>query len=85
MTEYRLSFTAKAISSRKERIYLVQGVDAGREAWYYVLVDALKLSLFLQALNTPRIELERYGKVLYSGYGKEPPSEITDQLMLQKY
>ena len=28
-------------------IYLVKGIDAGRNAWYYVLVERLKLQLFL--------------------------------------
>ena len=28
-----------------ELIYLVKGVDAGRNAWYYVLVDRLKVQL----------------------------------------
>ncbi len=34
-----------------ELIYLVKGIDAGRNAWYYVLVDRLKTQLFLKALN----------------------------------
>ncbi len=61
-------------------IYLVKGIDAGRNAWYYVLVDRLKLQLFLKALNDDIIHLENYGKILYSAYGDEPPSDITDKL-----
>ena len=30
-----------------EQIYLVKGVDAGRNAWYYVLVERIKAPLFL--------------------------------------
>ena len=63
-----------------ELIYLVKGIDAGRNAWYYVLVDRLKLQLFLKALNDDIIHLENYGKILYSAYGDEPPSEITSRL-----
>lgn len=63
-----------------ELIYLVKGIDAGRNAWYYVLVDRLKLQLFLKALNDDIIHLENYGKILYSAYGDEPPAEITDRL-----
>lgn len=63
-----------------ELIYLVKGVDAGRNAWYYVLVDRLKVQLFLKALNDEIIHLEKYGKILFSAYGEEPPSEITDAL-----
>jgi hypothetical protein len=61
-------------------IYLVKGIDDGRNAWYYVLVDRLKVQLFLKALNDEIIHLENYGKILFSAYGDEPPSEITDQL-----
>ncbi len=63
-----------------ELIYLVKGVDAGRNAWYYVLVERLKVQLFLKALNDDIIHLENYGKILYSAYGDEPPSEITNEL-----
>lgn len=60
-----------------ELIYLVKGIDAGRNAWYYVLVDRLKVQLFLKALNDEIIHLENYGKILHSAYGDEPPEEIT--------
>jgi hypothetical protein len=63
-----------------ELIYLVKGVDAGRNAWYYVLVERLKVQLFLKALNDDIIHLENYGKILYSAYGDEPPAEITGEL-----
>jgi hypothetical protein len=61
-------------------IYLVKGVDAGRNAWYYVLVERNKVQLFLKALNDDIIHLENYGKILYSAYGDEPPAEITNKL-----
>jgi hypothetical protein len=60
-----------------ELIYLVKGIDAGRNAWYYVLVDRLKVQLFLKALNDEIIHLENYGKILHSAYGDEPPEEVT--------
>ena len=63
-----------------ELIYLVKGVDAGRNAWYYVLVERNKVQLFLKALNDDIIHLEHYGKILYSAYGDEPPAEITQKL-----
>lgn len=65
-------------------IYLVKGVDAGRNAWYYVLVEKLKVQLFLKALNDDIIHLEKYGKILYSGYGDEPPSSVT-KLIKEEY
>ena len=63
-----------------ELIYLVKGVDASRNAWYYVLVERLKVQLFLKALNDDIIHLEEYGKILFSAYGDEPPEEITQKL-----
>jgi hypothetical protein len=63
-----------------EQIYLVKGIDAGRNAWYYVLVERLKVQLFLKALNDDIIHLENYGKILFSAYGEEPSAEITSQL-----
>jgi hypothetical protein len=63
-----------------ELIYLVKGVDAGRNAWYYVLVDRLKVQLFLKALNDDIIHLENYGKILFSAYGDDPAEEITNVL-----
>ncbi len=66
--------------SKADLIYLVKGVDAGRSAWYYVMVERLKLQLFLKALNDDIIHLENYGVILYSAYGEEPPKEITDKL-----
>ena len=59
-------------------IYLVKGIDVGRKAWYYVLVEQLKVQIFLKALNDDIIHLEKYGKILYSAYGDEPPASVTD-------
>jgi hypothetical protein len=74
----------KAIDPKKRAlakyIYLVKGIDAGKKAWYYVLVEALKVQLFLKALNDDIIHLEHYGTILYSAYGEEPPAHITKSL-----
>lgn len=59
-------------------LYLVKGFDNGRKAWYYVLVDQNLVDEFLNALNRSSIHLEDYSKILYSAYGEEPPSSITD-------
>ena len=70
-------------ASKADLIYLVKGVDDNRNAWYYVLVERLKLSLFLKALNDEIIHLENYGQILYSAYGDEPPQDVTDKLKLE--
>jgi|APGre2960657505_1045072.scaffolds.fasta_scaffold82802_1 hypothetical protein len=66
--------------SKSDLVYLVKGVDDGRNAWYYLLVERVKLQLFLRALNDDIIHLENYGVILYSAYGDEPPANITDSL-----
>ena len=74
----------KAVDPQKralaQYIYLVRGVDAGRNACYYVLVERLKVQLFLKALNDEIIHLEKYGKILYSAYGDEPPANVTQAI-----
>ncbi len=78
------SSAKKSVDPKKKMqadlIYLVKGVDAGRNAWYYVLVERTKVQLFLKALNDNIIELDKYSVILYSAYGDEPPSDITDKL-----
>jgi len=77
-------YNKKAVDPQKralaQYIYLVRGVDAGRNAWYYVLVERLKVQLFLKALNDDIIHLEKYGKILYSAYGDEPPANVTQAI-----
>lgn len=80
----KIAQAAKAIDPQKKSkadlIYLVKGVDAGKAAWYYVLVERLKLQLFLKALNDDIIHLENYGEILFSAYGEEPPEDVTNKL-----
>jgi hypothetical protein len=64
-------------------VYLVHGEDESKEAWYYVLIDEDKVNLFESDLNTDIINLEKYGKILYSAYGKNPPQSITHKIQLQ--
>lgn len=61
-------------------LFLVKGIDDNRPAWYYVLVDRLKLHMFKKALNDNIIHLEEYGKILYSAYGEDPPEEIKQKI-----
>jgi len=75
-----LGKASNTTSSQADLIYLVKGIDDGRNAWYYVMVERLKLSLFQKALNDDIIHLENYGVILNSAYGDEPPADITDEL-----
>ena len=61
-------------------LFLVKGIDDNRPAWYYVLVERLKLTMFKRALNDNIIHLEEYGKILYSAYGENPPEKIKKKI-----
>lgn len=60
-----------------DSIYLVKGLDNGRQAWYYIRVDTAKKHLFLNALKSDVIHLEQYGVIISSAYGDNPPDHVT--------
>ena len=64
-------------------VYLVRGKDRGRPAWHYVLVDEDKVQQFKDKLRSGSLDVGDYGKVLYSGWGKDPPQDIKDKLLAQ--
>ena len=63
----------------RNRLFLVRGKDRGRQAWHYVLVDEDKLddynALFRDGAR-PRVNVSKYGKVLQSGWGENPPGSV---------
>jgi type IV secretion system protein VirD4 len=69
----RLSL-ARRVEARQ--IYLVKGKTQGREAWYFVLVNRKPALVFETEMRQGRFNLEEYGEVLLSGWGKEPPEEV---------
>lgn len=75
-----MSFVAKLQSSRSELLYLVTGKDAGKNCWYYVMVDKPKHELFKAKLKSDFIQVDDYGTILYSGWGTEPPADIKQKI-----
>jgi hypothetical protein len=75
-----MSFTKLCRVSRGELVYLVNGKDAGEDAWHYILVDKLKLPLFLAKIKQGALDIAEYGLVLHSGWGLEPPQHIKDTI-----
>ena len=62
-------------------VYLVHGKNRGKEFWHYVLVDEDKVEQFKKKINNGCIiYLAKYGKVLYSGWGKDHPQDIKDKI-----
>ena len=64
-----------------ERILLVRGKDKGRAAWHYVLVKKHLLGLFLKRVKGGRVNVADFGDILRSGWGKDPPEGIIDQIL----
>ncbi len=73
------------VKIRSSWIYNVRGVDAGRNAWYYVDVRPSQVKAFKTALNDKIIHLENYGSILSSAYGDNPPPHITKNLEKNRY
>ena len=79
-----MSFTRKLHNSLGEFVYLVRGKSNGREAWHYIVVDKLKITLFKQALKSGSLNVSEYGAILYSGWGKNPPQHIVDAVKTER-
>ena len=75
-----MSWTERIQSEPGERLHLVRGKDKGRQAWYYVLVDQLKVTLFLAMINRGSSNLEDYGEILFSGWGENPPEKVVAKI-----
>jgi len=71
-----MSFLQKIQSANGHLVYLVRGKDSGKPLWHYVLVDANKLPIFLKKIEGGSLDVADYGKVLYSGWGENPPEEV---------
>ena len=80
-----MSFAEMLKTSRGELLYIVRGKDQGKAAWYCLLVDKMKLPLFLGTMKTSPdvIHLDDFGKVLYSGWGEDPPQDLIDDIRAQ--
>lgn len=74
------SFADAAKKSRLDCVFLVRGKDGQRDAWHYVLVDKSKKEVFLGASKSGSIDVSKYGEILYSGWGKDPPQEIVKKI-----
>ena len=69
----------------QERIFVVRGVDKGRQAWHYVLLvdDDETIRKFKEQTQGPNagkhtIDVSSYGQVLKSGWGEQPPNDVKD-------
>jgi len=63
-------------ASKNEIVFLIKGDESGRPAWAYVKIEKAKLPLFQHDVKTNFLDISKYGKKIYSGWGKEPPKDI---------
>ncbi|XP_013397076.1 ankyrin-1-like [Lingula anatina] len=67
------------------KVYLVRGKDGERPAWHYVLVKRKLLADYLVKTNGGSLDVADYGKVLHSGWGKDPPDDIVKKITDKYY
>jgi|GEM_PF-1556764 len=74
------------IAKNGHNVHKLKGKDStGRWAYYFILIEPEEEERFMAALKfTETINLEDYGKVIASNYGREPSDTIRDFLK-QKY
>ena len=71
------------LNNKYHLIYVVRGEDEGYATWHYVLVDEEKLIDFKTQVATGSIDLSKYGKILKSGLGEDPPKDINQKMNLR--
>ncbi len=78
-----MSFFAKKISdSRKGHLFELYGVDeTGTKAYYFLLVDKIRVTAFKNELKRGAFYLLDYGKILASGFGHNPPQKLKESIL----
>ena len=72
------------LNIKSHLVYLVHDKDRGYPAWHYVLIDKEKHDDFKANVATGAITLTDYGRVLESGWGKDPPKNIDRKMDLRR-
>ena len=72
--------TSENVAKDPSLVYLVRGKDKGREAWHYVLVKRNLLPIFLKHTQGGTVDVAKFGTILFSGWGKDPPPEIVAKI-----
>lgn len=76
------TFQARLIKGKLDQLYLIQGTDQGRKAWYLLQVHPLKDPLFIKDLENisgRHMDLEKYGVILARGWGATPPESLLSE------
>ena len=63
----------------KSRIHIVQGTDQGRQVWHIVLLSNTSEEYkerFLEQAKTGNIDVAKWGYIIESGWGEDPPDSV---------
>ena len=75
-----MSFVDRIVSSRSFLIRLVRAKNGELKAWWYIRVRPDKFEEYKVAVRADKINLTKYGEILYSGWGEEPPEDIKEKI-----
>ena len=67
---------------KRHLLQIVRGKNRGWAAWHYVLLDEEKVADFNAKLGGS-MDVGDYGRILESGWGKDPPKDIKQKMELQ--
>ena len=67
---------AELIQLSNASVYLTQGLAGNVPVWHYVKIYKQEIPFFLMALKSGSLDVAEFGKVVVSGWGKEPPAEV---------
>jgi hypothetical protein len=75
--EKEIEVKNKRDDSTSKRIFLVQGKNSGKLAWYYIRVYENMISDFLNDSKRSVVSLKLYGDIVSCGFGNRPlPEDI---------
>lgn len=78
----KLQWTWEDLTYKRTRdrikLYTVRGKDRGKQVWHFVLVYPHKEDEFHRKVKSGTIDVANYGHVIRSGWGQDPPSDVTE-------
>ena len=69
-----------AEKTKANLVRLIRGDEGGEAAWFYLLLDRLKAPLFERAIKSGRVRLKDFGEILCTGWGENPPQDISREI-----
>ena len=84
LLEHKADVSMGYSEDTKDRIHLVRGKARGQPRWHYVLADKHLQGLFQKKTKGGSLDLGKFGTVLRSGWGENPPTGTIDQILKEE-